>query len=295
MKRQYIFLVLFLAMLLLSTCSQKQPPDAQNLQVAASIMPLTDFVQKVGTSRVDVFTIVPPGADPHSFELTPGLMRRLAQTDLLVFNGVGLEFWLDNVMDNLQGKTAVFTAKGLDILQDDEHHHAEGNPHVWLDPLNAIHQVKRIYAALADVDPENSTFYEHNGAVFVQELQVLHQDIQAEVNTWPQKSFVCFHPAWEYFANRYGLTQAAVIQERPGSEPSPRDIQDIINTVKRIGAKAIFVEAQFPSRVAEMIAEESDIGVVPLDPLGGSQGITNYVDLMRYNVAQMSKVMGEIP
>ncbi len=291
MKRRYVIVLTVLILLL--NCDKSPQPESEKLQVASSIMPLADFVQKIGASRVEVFTIVPPGADPHSFELTPGLMRRLTTTDLLVFNGIGLEFWLDDVLDNLQGKTAVFAAKGLDVLHDHEHHHVEGNPHVWLDPQHAIYQVKRIYAAMADVDPENRPYYEHNAAVFVKELEVLHEDIQATVDTWQQKQFVCFHPAWEYFAERYGLHMAAVIQERPGSEPSPKDIQEIINTVERIGAKAIFVEAQFPSRVAEMIAEETGINVVPLDPLGGSQGMTSYVELMRYNVAQMNNVMRE--
>ncbi len=273
---------------------------SEKLLVGASIAPLADFVKQVGGDKVDVFTIVPPGVNPHAFELTPGLMVRLTSTDLLVFNGAGLEFWLDNVMDNLQGKKATFTSDGLHIHQD-EHHghehahddHSHGNPHVWLNPQNAIHQVKKVYYALADVDPEHEDMYENNAALYIKHLEVMDQDIQQTVETWAQKKFVCFHPAWDYFAERYGLEMAGVIEKRPGQEPSPKDIAEIINIVKDIGAKAIFVEAQFPSRVAEMIAEESDIKVVPLDPLGGSQNLTRYVELMRYNVAQMTKVMQE--
>ena len=291
MKRTFsIILSLFLLFALY--CS-KPEAESGKLQVAASIVPLADFVHQIGGDRVEVLTIIPPGANPHSFEFTPGLMKKLARADLLLFNGVGLEFWLDNVIDNLQGKKAVFTAKDLDILADDEHHHAEGNPHVWLNPRNAIHQVERIALALADVDSANSEYYSGNAALYIKHLEMLDQDIEQRVSTWQQKSFVCFHPAWEYFAERYGLNQAAVIEKRPGMEASPADIADIIETVKNIGAKAIFVEAQFPSRVAEMIADETDIGVVALDPLGGSQDITNYVDLMRYNVSQMATVMKE--
>ncbi len=271
-------------------CSQSEQ-QSDKLLVGASIAPLADFVHQVGGDYVEVFTIVPPGVNPHAFELTPGLMKKLNNVDLFVFNGAGLEFWLDNVLDNLKGKKATFTSDGLEIHEDIHHDHDSGNPHVWLNPQNAIHQVKKVYYALADVDPAHKSNYESNAALYIRHLEIVDQDIQQTVDTWEQKKFVCFHPAWDYFAERYGLEMAGVIEKRPGMEPSPRDIADIINTVHNIGAKAIFVEAQFPSRVADMIADESDIRVVALDPIGGSNGLKTYVELMRYNVVQMTEVM----
>ncbi len=264
--------------------------QSKNLLVAASIAPLADFAEKIGGSHVQVFTIVPPGTNPHTFELTPGLMKKLSRADLLIFNGVGLEFWLNKVRDNLAGKKIVYAAKGLQILADDEEHHAQGNPHVWLDPQNAISMVKRIYGAFVDIDPSHKAYYENNTAILIKELEVLDQDIMAAVDSWTQKRFVCFHPAWAYFARRYGLEQAGVIEKRPGMQPGPGDIADIIKTVKNIGARVIFAEAQFPGQMAEVIARDSGVQVVPLDPLG-SQGRKSYVELMRYNVAQMSKGM----
>lgn len=288
MQKKYILIVF--AMLLLVCDKPEEKSD--KLLIAASIPPLADFVRNVGGDRVEVYTIVPAGVNPHTFELTPGVMKKLAAADLLVLNGVGLEFWLEEVLDNLAGKKATFTAAELPLLQDDVHHHAEGNPHVWLDPQNAIHQVKKIYYALADVDSANSSYYASNMTLYVRHLEIVDQDIQQMIDAWALKKFVCFHPAWEYFARRYGLEQAGVIEKRPGMEPSPQDIAEIIETVKRIGARAIFVEVQFPSRVANMIAEESDIAVVPLDPLGVQN--ESYVDLMRRNVAQMAQVMREL-
>lgn len=286
-------MILASAFLMLVLQCSKPEVTSDKLVVGASIAPLADFVKQVGGDYVDVFTIVPPGVNPHSFELTPGLMTKLSKTDVLVFNGAGLEFWLDNVIDNLKGKKATFTSDGLHIHEDEHHDHAHGNPHVWLNPQNAVHQVTKIYSALADADPQHKAVYESNAALYIKHLTIVDQDIAQEVESWAQKKFVCFHPAWEYFAERYGLDMAGVIEKRPGQEPSPRDIVEIIKTVEDIGATAIFVEAQFPSRVAEMIAEESDISVVPLDPLGGSQNLTGYVELLRYNVAQMAKVMKE--
>jgi zinc transport system substrate-binding protein len=290
MKKWLYWILLFA--LITAHCA-KEEPKSDKLLVGVSIQPLADLTKKIGGSKVEVFTIVPPGANPHTFELTPGIMKKMARTDLLVFNGIGLEFWLANVMDALKGKKAVFTAQGLDILQGDEEHYAHGNPHVWLDPQNAEYQAKRIFAALADVDPANRAYYETQTAILLKELEVLDSDIQQEVSTWKQKRFVCFHPSWEYFARRYGLVQAAVIEKHPGQEQSPKDIADLIATVKEIGTRAIFAEAQFPTHTAEVIANESGIRVIMLDPLGALPQTGSYVDLMRYNVAQMAKAMRE--
>jgi len=289
-KRTPAAILFFAATIFLLRCSTPTPQKSQKLHVAASIAPLADFVQKIGGSRVDVLTIVPPASNPHTFELTPGLMKKISRADLLVFNGVGLEGWLDNVKDNLTDAKIVYAATGLHILAGDEEHYAQGNPHVWLNPQNAVAMVKRIFAALTEVDPTNKRYYENNAAIFIKELQLLDQDIQATVDAWSQKKFVCFHPAWAYFAERYGLQQAGVIEKRPGVQAGPGDIADIIKTTNRIGAKVIFAEVQFPNRMATVIAQESKITVIPLDPLG-SLGQKSYVDLLRYNVAQMSKGM----
>jgi len=292
MKNRFAsFAIIFFApALIMLHCGAPAPEKSQKLLVAASIAPLADFAKKIGGSKVDVLTIVPPASNPHTFELTPGLMKKIGRADLLVFNGVGLEAWLDNVKDNLSGGKIVYAAKGLAILAEDKEHHSQGNPHVWLNPQNAVYMVKRIYAALADVDPANKRYYENNAAIFIKELQVLDQDIQSTVDSWSQKKFICFHPAWAYFAERYGLQQVGVIEKRPGVQAGPGDIADIIKTSKRIGARVIFAEVQFPSRMATVIARESNIAVIPLDPLG-SLGQKSYVDLLRYNVAQMSKGM----
>ncbi|RPI03670.1 MAG: zinc ABC transporter substrate-binding protein [Calditrichaeota bacterium] len=276
---------------LLWRCAQEETSD--KIMVGVSIQPLADLTQKIGGSKVSVFTIIPTGANPHTFELTPGIMKKMNSADLLVFNGIGLEYWLNNVLEALSGKKAVFTSEGLTILQEHHDQHAEGNPHVWLNPQNAIHQAKRIYAALTDVDPTNRAYYETQTAVLIKELTILDSDIENQVNSWKQKRFVCFHPSWVYFAQRYGLEQAGVIEKTPGQEARPKDIAELVETIKKIGARAVFAELQFPARSVEIIAQESNIQVITLDPLGALPQTKSYVDLMRYNVALMNRVMRE--
>jgi zinc transport system substrate-binding protein len=259
--------------------------------VAASITPLADFAQQVGGDHVQVFTLVSPGASPHTYELTPSQVQQVACARLLVLNGVGLEHWADNLIESADNPSllVVDTSTGIEILEDADG--SGGNPHIWLDPQNAIMQVMHIRDALVQVDEAYAAEYQANAQNYIAELQELDHSIESEVATWLSRQFIAFHPAWLYFARRYGLEQAAVIERFPGVEPSPAEVIQIIETARRIGARAIFAEPQFSPKAAQTIAEESDAQVIFLDPLGSDLENTNYLDLMRANVARMAEAL----
>jgi zinc transport system substrate-binding protein len=167
---------------------------------------------------------------------------------------------------------------------------AAGNPHVWLSLPNAMHQVEMIRAALTQADPAGTAVYQANTDRYLAELRALDQDYQAAVAAWRSRKFVAFHAAWAYLARDYGLEQVAVVETTPGREPSPAEMAAIIQTARAIGAQAIFAEPQFPSEIAETIAAESGAQVLFLDPLGQPPDY-RYLDLMRYNLAQISRAL----
>jgi zinc transport system substrate-binding protein len=262
----------------------------ERLPVAASILPLADFTRQVGGEHIRLETLVPPGASPHTYEPTPAQLKFLSRARVLVLNGVGLEFWADKVIAAVDNPNLVVvrTAKGLKILAGDADEPG-GNPHVWLSPREAIHQVEMIRDALVRADPEASDTYRANAERYVAELRAFDGKIRAQVATFSQRKFIAFHAAWAYFARDYGLEEAAVIERTPGREPSPAGIAEIIRTARAIRAKAIFAEPQFPATAAKVIAEESGASVLLLDPLGKAS--ETYLDLMRANFAQISKAL----
>jgi zinc transport system substrate-binding protein len=268
------------------------PATNDKLLVAASIAPLADFTHQVGGDHVQVITLVPPGASPHTFELSPSQVEQVASARLLVLNGVGLEYWADRLVAGAGNPKLVVvdTSQGIDILERDGNG-SGGNPHIWLDPQNAIAQVSLIRDALIQADPAHADDYQASAESYVDELRTLDQEIATEVATWSKRQFIAFHPAWVYFARRYGLEQVAVIQGSPGREPSPVEVGHIIETAQRIGAQVIFAEPQFSAKAAHTIAEESGAHVLFLDPLGSSLCDSCYPNLMRYNVAQMAKAL----
>ena len=285
-------------------CDQNAPRPDHRIQVAASILPLQDFVNQIGGQEVTSFVVIPPGASPHTFELVPTIMRKIDNSQVMVLNGLGLEPWSERVIDTV-GKEKLWVsdtsreinARSTDTLHHHPHgehshdHHESGNPHVWLDPVLAIKQVEQIAAGLAQAFPAHADSFLARRDRYKTRLIRLDQEIQKEVRSWTLRDFVCFHPAWEYFAHRYGLNQAAVITDRPGMEPSPARMADVIETLKRTGARAVFSEPQFSESLLRTIAEEAGVSVVQLDPLGTTLEKGGYIELMQYNVAKIKSAL----
>ena len=269
-------------------------PAATGTQVpvVVSIAPLADFVQQVGGDRVDVTTLVPAGTSPHTYVLSPAQAVAVSDARVLVLNGIGLEYWADKVISaaNNPSLVVVVASQGIPVLSGDADEPG-GNPHVWLNPMYAVQQVEHIRDGLIQADPAGRATYESRAAAYIATLQALDTEIAQQVASWPSKEFVAFHPSFAYFAERYGLVQAAVIETTPGREPSAAELAEIMATVRRIHARAIFAEPQLSAKVAETIAQETHTKLLYLDPLGATIASGRYVDLLRYNVAQFSRAL----
>jgi zinc transport system substrate-binding protein len=265
-------------------------PDGR-FPVIASILPLADFVREVGGDRVRVEVLVQPGASPHTYELVPSQLQAASRARLLVLNDVGLEFWADQLISAAANPrlTVVNASEGLSVIAGDPDEPG-GNPHVWLSPRNAMHQVRVIRDALIKSDPDGSQIYQSNAARYLDRLDALDHEIRKEAATFAHRKFVAFHAAWAYFARDYGLEEAGVIERRPGQEPSPEDIASIVQLVRSIHARAIFAEPQFSPKAAEAIAEEAGAQVLLLNPLGLPPDY-RYLELMRYNLHEIAKAL----
>jgi len=293
--RVLLVTVLLLAALGAVGCSQKSSSD--KLTVVATIFPLADFVKNVAGDKVDVITLLRPGDSPHTYEPTSRDMKAVAQATLLVVNGAGLDFWVEKLKsaasDNMVvvDTSAVLAEEGL-LLSGDEHDGGV-NPHYWLDPVLAQKQVEAIASALIAADPDNKDFYLENAADYIAELQSLDEEIKSITQSFSSREFITFHPAWTYFAKRYGLVEAAVIEEAPGKEPTIDEQRQIIDLVRELKVKAIFAEPQFSTKAADAIAADSGAEVLLLDPIGGPglAGRDSYIALLRYNVGQMGEAM----
>ncbi len=272
----------------------------RKIKVVASITPLVDFAKQVGGDKVDVVLLLPPGASPHTYEPTPKVIQEIAQAKIFLKIGSGLEFWADKMIKAASAKIHVVdSSRGVDLIKDIHHHshntghkdHANTDPHIWLDPIICIEIITKIEAALSKVDPANTLYYQKNAAAYRDKLRKLDKDIQERTKSFRTREYVTFHSAWNYFSRRYGLKIAAVIEESPGKEPTPKHIRKIIGELKKLSTRVVFAEPQFSPKVAETIAREAGAQVFFLDPYGGQKDTETYLDLMYYNLSIMEKAL----
>jgi zinc transport system substrate-binding protein len=281
------------------------PCFAEKIPVAASIFPVADMVKQVGGDYVEVFSVIPPGASPHTYEPKPSVLKNISSAKIFFMVGAGLEYWNEKFVKNAGGKMLkVVLSDGVDLIREKEHHHAKkagkpesedifANPHIWLDVEIAKSMVKKIVSAMASFDKEHAAYFEERGRKYTAELDGLDRMIYKETGMFKIKKYVSFHPAWEYFARRYGLESVGVIESVPGKSPTPLEIKRIIENIKIHGVKAVFAEPQFNPKVAEVIAGESGIKVLMLDPMGGP-GVKereSYIDIMKYNLKVLREAM----
>ena len=299
--------VVISALMMGMTGCSKNEPEGDGLKVAADILPLADFCRNVGGDLVEVEMIIPAGASPHTYEITSEQMKLLSEADVLVTNGLGLTPWAEGLFDkvdnpgmvDLEAAEAVPQPELIEIVESGEEgrQHEQGvyDPHVWLDPQLAVYQVEAIRDAFIEADPENREIYRDNAERYIEELEGLDGDITDEVSTFTETKFVSFHPAWAYFAQRYGLEQIGVVEELPGKEPSAGEIAELVDLINEEGVKVIFTEPQFNPKAAETIAAETGADVVleDLDPVGDPDNPDKdtYLAIMRYNLEVMEGVM----
>lgn len=280
------------------------PGATEKIKVVATFLPTYLFTKAVAGDAADVSILVPPTTEVHDYQSTPDNVKAISTASILVKNGLGLEEFLDNTVKNAENPNLIKidASKGIQTLNEispvdktvteeghshgHSHDHAEGNPHVWLDPVLAKQQVTNIRDGLIAADPANKAIYEANAAAYIQELDNLNQEFQQTLQKTPNCTFITFHDAFPYLAQRYNLKQVAVVQI-PEDQLSPADVQKAVKAVKNYNAKALFSEPGVDNKLLTSLAQDLNVTVRNLDSLETAGGDTNpqyYFQAMKTNL-----------
>jgi zinc transport system substrate-binding protein len=270
-------------------------------KVVTTFLPIYLFTKAVVGDVADVEILVPPGTEVHEYQATPKNVKAIATANVLVKNGLGLEEFLGNTVKNAQNSQLVEinASKGIKPLNeispvvttvtegkdhDHAHEHTEGNPHVWLDPVLAKKQVINIRDGLIAADSKNKATYTANAAAYIQELEKLNNEFQQTLQKSPNCTFVTFHDAYPYLAQRYNLKQVAVV-EIPEDQLSPTDVQKVVNTVKQYKVKALFSESGIDNKLLTSLSQDLKLDLQTLDSLEtGETDSQYYFKAMRLNL-----------
>jgi zinc transport system substrate-binding protein len=280
MRRWWIVPVLFCTFL-------NTAPAHSTVPVVATIFPIADIVRQIGRDDVEVVTLLPAGASPHTFEPSPAQIRDVAHARVFVQIGAGLDDWGAKLLAaRTEAATVVRLSDGVLL--------ANGDPHIWLDPvLMRDHAVPKILQALSAADVAHRSEFEHAAAELQSGLTRLDAEIRQAVAATAHKNYIAFHSAWRYFGERYGLQEIAVIEAFPGKEPSAREIAAVVEAARAAHVHAILIEPQFNPRVAQQVAHEIGGQTLTVDPSGGPDvpGRNSYINLMQYNLQVFVKVL----
>jgi zinc transport system substrate-binding protein len=302
-------LIVLLSLLIQNNVFAKDP-----LQVFVSIAPQKYFVDHIGKDLVDVQVMVQPGASPHTYEPKPHQMMALSKARIYFAIGVTFEnAWLNKISSSNPSLMIVHTDENIQKIpmaashhndtvhqhgEDNhhgkeahnkdpghDHHHHDGipDPHIWLSPPLVKIQAGTILDTLQQVDPANSSTYDANYKNFIAEIDLLHTGLESTFSGKEGTPFMVFHPSWGYFAKTYGLKQVPI--EVEGKDPKPAQLMEIIKYAKVQGIKVIFVQPQFSSRNAEMVAKEINGKVLSIDPLA-----YNWPE----NLREVASIFGEV-
>jgi zinc transport system substrate-binding protein len=304
----------FVALLLLTVagCSQtninqptnsvKSPKiqEATSLQtgktkIVTTFLPMYIFTKAVTGDAADVEILVPPGTEVHEYQATPNNVKAIATANVLVKNGLGLEKFLENTVKNAQNPklAQIDASKNIKPLNEispvekiakEEHEHVEGNPHVWLDPVLAKQLVINIRDGLIVADPANKATYEANAGNYIKQLENLNNEFEQTLEKTPNCTFVTFHDAYPYLAQRYKLKQLAVV-EIPEDQLTPADVKNAVNAVKKYKIKALFSEPGVDNKLLTSLSQDLNLTLRTLDSL--ETGKTNpqyYFEAMKANL-----------
>ncbi|MFV0527847.1 MAG: metal ABC transporter solute-binding protein, Zn/Mn family [Lachnospiraceae bacterium] len=319
--KKYISAILLLALSLVSlsgcggstaSTSATTQEDSSSLQVVTSFYAMYDFAQKVGGDSVTITNLVPAGTEPHDWEPTASDIVTLETADVFIYNGAGMEHWVEDVLDSLdnQDLLLVEASQGLTLLQG--HSHEEDtedtgedteeettDSHVWLDPENAKYEMNAIKEAFVSADAANAEQYESNYSEYSAKFDALDEAFSTQLAPYKDASIIVAHEAFGYLCAAYQLNQEGIEGLSPDSEPDAARMEEIITFAKEHNVTTIFFEELVSPKVAETIADELDAKTAVLNPI---EGLTQedldagkeYISIMEENLkALVAALSGE--
>lgn len=271
----------------------RSPNVSPKIKVVTTFLPIYWFTKSVAGDRAEIEILVPPGTDIHDYQATPANVQAIAQADVVIKNGLGLESFLDATLKNASNPRLklINSSQGIETLKDTKtddrghnHDHAEGNPHIWLDPVRVKQQVMNIRDGLMSADPANRSTYEANAAATLEKLDRLHQDFQTRLKPHQGCTYVTFHDAYPYLAQRYQLKQVAVVS-LPEDSLKPSDIQKAVQTVQKYQVKTLLGEPGTDQKLLDSLAQDLKLTLRPIDPLEtGPEDPQHYFTTMGENL-----------
>ncbi len=279
-----------LASVVLSGCTDAAElrKNDGRLVVLTTFTVIADMTREVAGDRVEVASITKPGAEIHGYEPTPSDLKKAAQADLVLENGMGLEKWFQQFIDRASGESATLTAGIRSIpIGGGSEYEGKPNPHAWMSTDNAAIYVENIRRALTTLDPAGADEYRRRAADYTRRLQAVGREVRASLQDVPEerRALVTCEGAFSYIARDLGLREAYLWPVNAEQEGTPKQIASTVEFVRAREVPGVFCESTVSRKAQEQVASESGsrfAGVLYVDSLSEKDGpVPTYLELLR--------------
>lgn len=289
MKKKIVLIFsVLLSILMLAGCqtnksavSDSSSKADKKLNVVVSFYPIAEFANAIGKDKVEVTTMISDNMEPHDFEPKTKDLEGLINSDIFVYNGAGMESWIEKVNDVVteQNKDllVVDSSKNADLRKEDN----ATDPHLWLSLKEAKKQCEVIKDAFCEKDSANKDFYQKNYEEFTKEMDDLYDEYSKKFENVKQKDFVTGHAAFGYLCRDFNLEQRSVENLFAEGEPTPKQLEDLVKYCKDNKIKTVFSEEMASPKVSQTLASEVGAEVKPINTLESKSDDDGYIKEMR--------------
>ncbi|HWR61089.1 MAG TPA: zinc ABC transporter substrate-binding protein [Clostridia bacterium] len=305
-------IIVMLAMAMSGCTGPGKKPDDGRFGIYASFYPMYFIAGEIAGEKAAVKVMVPAGAEPHDWEPTPKFAAELKAADIIVYNGTGMETWMEKILPVIEGGDTrlVDASRGIELLESEEHEEAEGqdepeehehglyDPHVWVSPMRLLQQAGNVYEAIVEADPQNEEYYEANMKELTTRLEKLDRDIRETSKSFRSNVIVVSHEAFGYFAEDYGLRQVAIRGINPQDEPSLSKMAELAEICRENNVRYVFFEKLTGPELSEALAGEVGAGTLVLNDAAGIseediKAGKDYITVMYENLDNLKKALGD--
>ncbi len=307
MKKLKVLGALTLIVVMLAACSNRESKNNEEtdntINIVTSFYGMQALTEEIGGDKVSIESVIPEAMEPHDFDIKAKDMKAIEEADIFIYNGAGMESWIEDVEAAISGKELIVVeaSKGVELINADEeseeheedegHNHSGKDPHTWLGLSEAKIQGENIKNALVEKDVKNKEYYEENLKKFNEKIDNIIKEYNPKFKELANKNFVTGHATFGYLCRDFGLTQKSIEGVFAEGEPSPKELQNLMEYCKGNNIKTIFVEELISTQLSDTLAKEVGAQTKQIYTLHSNEDGKSFSDVLKYNVETIYSAM----
>ncbi|WP_346884689.1 metal ABC transporter solute-binding protein, Zn/Mn family [Clostridium sp. UBA4395] len=304
MKKLKVLGALTLIVVMLTACSNRESKNNEEkdntINIVTSFYGMKALTEEIGGDKVSIESVIPEGSEPHDFDIKAKDMKAIEEADIFIYNGAGMESWIEDVEAAISGKELIVVeaSKGVELINADEedgehegHNHSGKDPHTWLGLSESKIQGENIKNALVEKDAKNKEYYEEKLKKFNEKIDNIIKEYNPKFKELANKNFVTGHATFGYLCRDFGLTQKSIEGVFAEGEPSPKELQNLMEYCKGNNIKTIFVEELISTQLSDTLAKEVGAQTKQIYTLHSNEDEKSFSDVLKYNVETIYSAM----